>query len=69
MKFDMKKFLVAKSQKVKSVDFHPYFPWVLVALFTGSIIIYDYNTQATLHFLEVTNSPIRCAKFIPDKNL
>ncbi len=37
--------------------------------FSGSIIIYDYNTQATLNYLEVTSSPIRCAKFIPDKSM
>jgi coatomer subunit beta' len=69
MKFELKKFLVAKSGKVKSVDFHPSFPWVLVGLFSGSVMIYDYNTQATLHFLEVTGSPIRSAKFIAEKNL
>ncbi len=69
MKFELKKFLVAKSAKVKSVDFHPSYPWVLVGLFSGSIIIYDYNTQATLNYLEVTSSPIRCAKFIPDKSM
>ena len=69
MKVELKKFLVAKSAKVKSVDFHPSYPWVLVGLFSGSIIIYDYNTQATLNYLEVTSSPIRCAKFIPDKSM
>jgi coatomer subunit beta' len=69
MKFELKKFLVAKSAKVKSVDFHPSFPWVLVGLFSGSVIIYDYNTQATLQYLEVTASPIRCAKFIAEKSL
>jgi coatomer subunit beta' len=68
MKFELKKFLVAKSGKVKSVDFHPTFPWVLIGLFSGSVIIYDYNTQATLHYLEVTNSPIRSAKFVAEKN-
>ncbi len=69
MKFELKKFLVAKSGKVKSIDFHPSFPWVLVGLFSGSIMIYDYNTQATLHYLEVTSSPIRCAKFAAEKSL
>lgn len=68
MKFELKKKLVAKSGKVKSVDFHPTFPWVLVGLFSGSITIYDYNTQASLQYLEVTASPIRSAKFVADKN-
>jgi len=68
MKFELKKKLVAKSGKVKSVDFHPSFPWVLIGLFSGSITIYDYNTQAALQYLEITSSPIRCAKFVADKN-
>ena len=45
MKFEMKKKLVAKSERVKSVDLHPQFPWVLIGLYSGNINIYDYNTQ------------------------
>jgi coatomer subunit beta' len=69
MKFEIKKKLVAKSVRVKSVDFHSSFPWVLIGLYTGSVTIYDYNTQASLQYLEVTSQPIRCAKFISEKNL
>jgi coatomer subunit beta' len=69
MKFELKKKLVAKSAKVKSVDFHPTFPWILIGLYTGSISIYDYNTQASLHYLEITSHPIRCAKFLAEKNM
>ena len=67
-KFEHKKKLVAKSGKIKCVDFHPTFPWVLVGFFSGSITIYDYNTQASLHYLEVTQFPIRAAKFIAENN-
>jgi coatomer subunit beta' len=68
-KFEHKKKLVMKSGKVKSVDFHPTFPWVLVGFYSGSLTIYDYNTQAALHYLEVTTqNPIRTAKFIAEKN-
>ncbi len=69
VKFETKKKLVAKfSDRVKSVDFHPTFPWVLIGLYSGSISIYDYNTQAQLQYLEITSQPIRCAKFIAEKN-
>jgi coatomer subunit beta' len=68
MKFELKKKLVAKSERVKSVDFHPTFPWCLIGLYNGSITIYDYNTQALLQYLEITTQPIRCAKFIAPKN-
>ena len=30
MKFEMKKKLVAKSERVKSVDLHHQFPWVII---------------------------------------
>jgi coatomer subunit beta' len=69
MKFEMKKKLIAKSGRVKSVDFHPTFPWVLIGLYSGSLTIYDYNTQASLQYIEITTQPIRCAKFIPEKNM
>jgi coatomer subunit beta' len=69
MKFELKKKLVAKSGRVKSVDLHPTFPWVLIGLYSGCITIYDYNTQASLQYLEVSNQAIRCAKFIPDRSL
>jgi len=68
MKFDIKKKLVAKSERVKSVDLHPQFPWVLIGLYTGNINIYDYNTQACLQYIEVTQVPIRCARFIAEKS-
>ena len=68
MKLNLKKRLVAKSGKVKSVDFHPSFSWILLGLYNGSISIYDYNTQTSVQYLEVTTFPIRCVKFMPEKN-
>lgn len=68
MKFELKKKLVAKSDKVKAVDFHPIFPWVLIGYYNGSISIYDYNSQACLQKIEVTSKPIRTVKFISEKS-
>ncbi|MCQ2819765.1 MAG: coatomer subunit beta' [archaeon] len=68
MKLSLRKKLIAKSGKVKSVDFHPTFSWILLGLYDGSLSIYDYNTQAAVQYLEVTVYPIRCAKFMPEKN-
>jgi coatomer subunit beta' len=68
MKIELKKKLVSKSERVKSVDFHPTFPWVLVGLYNGTITIYDYNTQGLLQYLEITTHPVRCAKFLAEKN-
>ena len=68
MKIVLKKKLVARTGKVKSVDFHPIFNWILLGLYNGSISIYDYNTQSSVQYLEVTNCPIRSAKFMSEKN-
>ena len=68
MKIVLKKKLVARTGKVKSVDFHPIFNWILLGLYNGSISIYDYNTQSSVQYLEVTNCPIRTAKFMSEKN-
>ena len=68
MKISLKKKLVARTGKVKSVDFHPIFNWILLGLYNGSVSIYDYNTQTSVQYLEVTNCPIRSAKFMVEKN-
>ena len=70
MKFELKKKLVARSERVKSVDFHSTLPWILIGIHNGAVSIYDYNTQICLQYIEITNGkPIRSAKFIPDKSL
>ena len=69
MKFELKKKLVARSVKVKAVDFHPTLPWILIGLYNGAISIYDYNTQASLQYLEISSKSIRAVKFIAEKNL
>ena len=68
MKIILKKKLVARTGKVKSVDFHPIFNWILLGLYNGSISIYDYITQSSVQYIEVTNCAIRSAKFMSEKN-
>ncbi len=48
---------------------HPTEPWVLSALYSGNIIIWDYKQGKTLKSFEVCTVPVRCAKFIPRKQL
>jgi coatomer subunit beta' len=64
LKLEIKKLLSARTDRVKSVDFHPTEPWVLAGLYSGAVMIWDYNTQALVRQMEVSNLPIRCAKFI-----
>jgi len=67
LRLDCKKLLSARSDRVKSVDFHSSEPWVLAALYSGNIFIWDYNSQTLVKSIEVSNLPIRCAKFITRK--
>lgn len=64
---DIKKKLSSRSERVKSVDIHPTEPWVLSALYTGSIMIWNYDTQSLVKTIEVSSLPVRNAKFIARK--
>ena len=67
MKLEIKKKLLNRSERVKCVDMHPTLPWVLISLYTGNVTIFDYDTQSQVRSIEVTNAPIRTAKFITRK--
>ncbi|EER20354.1 COPI protein, putative [Perkinsus marinus ATCC 50983] len=70
LRLDIKKKMNARSDRVKSVDFHPSpdLPWVLSAMYSGNLYIWDYKTQALVKQVEVSAPlPVRCAKFIPRK--
>lgn len=68
LKLDIQKVLTGKSDRVKSVDFHTKEPWVLSALYTGNVFIWNYETQTIVRTFEVSEVPVRTAKFIPRKN-
>jgi coatomer subunit beta' len=67
LKFEIKKKLISRSERVKCVDLHPDHPWVLVSLYSGNITIYDYTTQTTVKTIENSLAPVRAAKFITRK--
>jgi coatomer subunit beta' len=64
---DIKKKLSAQSERVKSVDLHPSEPWVLAALYSGNVMIWDYESGGMLKSFEVSELPVRCAKFVARK--
>jgi coatomer subunit beta' len=43
MRFEIKKSLCSQSERVKNVEFHTELPWVLAAMYSGNITIYDYS--------------------------
>ena len=52
---------------MKSVELHPTEPWVLCNLYSGSIYVYNTQTQALVTSFEVTELPVRTAKFVARK--
>ena len=67
LRLDIKKKLSATSERVKSVDLHLTEPWVLAALYSGNVMIWDYETGGCVKSFEVSELPVRCAKFVARK--
>jgi len=61
---DIKKKLSARSERVKSCDIHPTESWALAALYSGKVFLWDYETEALAKSFEISDLPVRCAKFI-----
>eukprot|EP00527_Entomoneis_sp_CCMP2396_P005753 CAMPEP_0198151108 /NCGR_PEP_ID=MMETSP1443-20131203/54282_1 /TAXON_ID=186043 /ORGANISM="Entomoneis sp., Strain CCMP2396" /LENGTH=935 /DNA_ID=CAMNT_0043816675 /DNA_START=77 /DNA_END=2881 /DNA_ORIENTATION=+ len=64
LRLDVKKKLSANSERVKSVDLHASDPWVLAALYSGNVMIWDYESGSLAKSFEVSELPVRCAKFV-----
>jgi len=67
LRLDIKKKLSASSERVKSVDLHSTEPWVLASLYSGNVMIWDYESGGMVKSFEVSELPVRCAKFIVRK--
>ncbi|PIO56755.1 WD domain, G-beta repeat protein, partial [Teladorsagia circumcincta] len=68
LRLDVKRKLLARSDRVKCVDLHPTEPWLLAALYNGNVHIWNYDNQQLVKSFEVCDLPVRAAKFIPRKN-
>ncbi|TKR94591.1 hypothetical protein L596_008856 [Steinernema carpocapsae] len=68
LRLEVKKKLLARSDRVKCVDLHPTEPWMLAALYNGNVHIWAYDTQTLLKSFEVCELPVRAAKFVARKN-
>ncbi|XXQ38571.1 Coatomer WD associated region domain-containing protein [Plasmodiophora brassicae] len=68
LRLEIKRELSARSERVKCVDIHPAEPWVLAALFSGNVVIWNYVTETSVKTFECCDVPVRAAKFIPRKH-
>lgn len=62
LKLDIKRVLSVRSDRVKSIDIHPTNPWVLCALYSGHVHIWETTTQNLLKTFEISELPCRAAK-------
>ena len=67
LRLDVKKIMSATSERVKCLDVHPQEPWIVCALYTGHIQIWNYTNSTVVKSFEVTELPIRCVKFVARK--
>lgn len=68
MLLDIQRKFFSRSERVKSVDFHPTEPWLLAGLYNGTVFIWNYETSAVVKTFEVADVPVRCVRFIARKN-
>uniref|UniRef100_A0A3Q7J913 Uncharacterized protein n=1 Tax=Solanum lycopersicum TaxID=4081 RepID=A0A3Q7J913_SOLLC len=45
LRLEIKRKLAQRSERVKSVDLHPSEPWILASLYSGTVCIWNYQTQ------------------------
>jgi len=67
LRLEIKRKLAQRSERVKSVDLHPTEPWLLASLYSGTVCIWNYQSQTMAKSFEVTELPVRSAKFIARK--
>ncbi|MCJ1401852.1 hypothetical protein MMC11_005069 [Xylographa trunciseda] len=60
--------LLARSERVKGIDFHPTEPWILTTLYSGHVYIWSFETQAIVKTFELADVPVRAGRFIARKN-
>ncbi|XP_022653578.1 coatomer subunit beta'-like [Varroa jacobsoni] len=68
LKLDVKRKLLARSDRVKCVDLHPTEPWMLCSLYNGNIHVWNHESQQMVKTFEVCDVPVRAARFVPRKN-
>ncbi|DBB15486.1 TPA: hypothetical protein ACH3X3_003709 [Trebouxia sp. C0006] len=67
LQLDIKRLFFQRSDRVKGVDLHPTEPWLLANLYNGHLYIWNTNDQSLVKSFEVTELPVRTAKFVARK--
>jgi len=68
LQLEVKRGLTARSDRVKCVDQHPSEPWMLAALYSGNVHVWNTDSQTLVKSFEVCDLPVRAAKFVARKH-
>ncbi|XP_047450209.1 coatomer subunit beta'-like [Mugil cephalus] len=68
LRLDIKRKLTARSDRAKSVDLHPTEPWLLVSLYSGTVVVWNHETQMMVKTFELCDLPVRVARFVARKH-
>lgn len=69
MPIDNLKIFENESARVKGLAFHPTRTWILAALHTGTIQLWDYRLGYIVATFQEHEGPIRCVSFHPTQSL
>ncbi|GMH15955.1 hypothetical protein Nepgr_017796 [Nepenthes gracilis] len=67
LRLEIKRKFAQRSERVKSVDLHPTEPWILASLYSGTVVIWNYQSQIMTKSFEVSELPVRSSKFVTRK--
>lgn len=65
LKLEIQKKSLERSPRVKAIDFHNENPWVVYGLYSGTLALYDYNTNVSL-MLSIDFDPHNRSLSVPD---
>ncbi|XP_023207619.1 coatomer subunit beta' [Xiphophorus maculatus] len=68
LRLDIQRRLTARSERVKSADLHPTEPWMVLSLYTGTVVVWNHETQVIVKSFELCGLPVRVAKFVARKH-
>ncbi|KAK5868264.1 hypothetical protein PBY51_009294 [Eleginops maclovinus] len=68
LRLDIKRKLSARSDRVKSTDLHPTEPWMVASLYSGTVVVWNHETQMMVKTFELCDLPVRVAKFVARKH-
>ncbi|XP_037632026.1 coatomer subunit beta'-like isoform X2 [Sebastes umbrosus] len=68
LRLDIKRKLTARSDRVKSADLHPTEPWMVASLYSGTVVVWNHETQMMVKTFELCDLPVRVARFVARKH-